>query len=150
MSGHGPQGEVYSYPIQLPVQYLLSDRESSSGEGRTLAISSETVRFECDRALPVGRKIRLVLAWPAALPDGTALNLWISGTIARCAAGEIEVCVVTYEFRTRPHVRQMPGRSCRPSIVNPKVKTAAMKAVGREGEESASAAVKAHAAGRQG
>jgi hypothetical protein len=64
-------------------------------------MSSEMVRFECDRKLQRDRKVRLVLAWPAALPDGTELNLWIQGTVAHCALGKVDVRVIGYEFRTR-------------------------------------------------
>jgi hypothetical protein len=104
------------YPIELPVRYEIQERDGAAGQGRTTAMSSEMVRFECDRKLPRDRKVRLVLAWPAALPDGTELNLWIQGTVERCALGKTDVRVIGYEFRTRrmrPMVRveqPMPSR----------------------------------------
>jgi len=90
-----------------PVQYFLSGREPAGYAGRTVAISSNLIRFECGQGLRAGHKIRLVLAWPAALPDGTGLNLWIAGRIAHCTRGEVEVEVANYEFRTRARVEQM-------------------------------------------
>ena len=89
------------YPIELPVRYEMQERDGAAGQGRTVAMSSEVIRFECDQKLPRDRKVRLVLAWPAALPDGTELNLWIQGTITRCTLGKVDVRVVGYEFRTR-------------------------------------------------
>ncbi len=72
-----------------------------AGNGRTLAMSSVMVRFESDRPLPRDRRIRLVLAWPAALPDGTELNLWIAGVVTRSISGRTDVRVANYEFKTR-------------------------------------------------
>lgn len=102
----GPMVRGYSdsyilYPIELPVRYEMQEQERAAGQGRTVAMSSELIRFECEQKLPRDRKVRLVLAWPASLPDGTELNLWIQGTITRCALGKVDVRVVGYEFRTR-------------------------------------------------
>jgi hypothetical protein len=79
----------------------MEERDGVAGQGRTVAMSSGVIRFECDQKLPRDRKVRLVLAWPAALPDGTELNLWINGTITRCALGKVDVRIGGYEFRTR-------------------------------------------------
>ena len=95
------------YPIELPIEYETKEKYSVAGHGRTRAISSEAIHFEADRGLPQNRKIRLTLAWPAALPDGTALNLWIIGTVTRSALCEVEVQISSYEFRTRPAARPL-------------------------------------------
>ena len=91
----------FTYPIELPIEYELEAREWIAGQGRTLSISSEIVRFECNRPLPVDRKIRLVLGWPVTLPDGTGLNLWIVGEIKSSEFRQVTVRVGSYEFRTR-------------------------------------------------
>jgi hypothetical protein len=96
-----------SYPVELPVRYQMQEGDPVTGEGRTLTISRETLQFLCDRTLSPNRRIQVVLGWPAALPDGTGLNLWIRGTIAGCVAGCVEVRVGTYEFRTRPDARRI-------------------------------------------
>lgn len=101
------QGVCYSFPIELPVQYKIDGRDDLSGSGRTLALSSEMVRLECGQRLPGGGKIRLILAWPAALPDGTRLNLWVEGVITKSALPEIQVQVLRYDFRTR----RVPARA---------------------------------------
>jgi hypothetical protein len=96
-----------SYPVELPVRYQMQEGDPVTGEGRTLTISRETLHFLCDRTLSPNRRIQVVLGWPAALPDGTGLNLWIRGTIAGCVAGCVEVRVGTYEFRTRRDARRI-------------------------------------------
>ena len=94
-----------SYPVQLPVRYQTQGEDPVTGTGQTLAISRETLRFLCDRPLPRNRKIQIILAWPATLPDGASLNLWIVGTIAGCVARCVEVRLGRYEFRTRGDAR---------------------------------------------
>ena len=96
------------YSIELPVNYETGPREVASGRGRTLTIGSQVVRFISDQNLRPGRSILLTLAWPTVLPDGTKLNLWMSGTIIRSRFWEVEVRVSRYEFRTRR--RSEPAR----------------------------------------
>jgi hypothetical protein len=91
------------YPIQVRLRYEMDNE--LPGHSRTVSLSREIVRFECEEPLPVGMPIRLILMWPAALPDGTPLNLWISGKIDRNLPHQVEVRVISYEFRTRPGMR---------------------------------------------
>ena len=96
------------YPIQLPVRYEIVTRDrirGQQGQGLTLGIGSRIVRFQTDRELELSRKVKLEMAWPAALPDGTGLNLWIHGRVTRSTASDVEVQVAKYEFRTRRSVR---------------------------------------------
>jgi len=97
-----PQRETCSlYPIELPLTYAASGSERISGHGRTVEIGSQIVRFECDRSLPANCKIQLILPWPATLPDGTRLSLWIVGETTKSSSTETAVRVIKYEFRTR-------------------------------------------------
>ena len=73
------------YPLHLPVAYE-TDSRSRSGQGRTIALGGRIVRFSTDQNLRVGQKIRMKLAWPAPLDDGTNLNLWMLGTVVRSAS----------------------------------------------------------------
>jgi len=99
------------FPIGLPVKYQ-TEPPAFAGMGQTLIIGSDLVRFLCDRHLDVGQDIRLELAWPAPLPDGARLNLWMFGRVARCSlASEIEVRVAKYEFRTRRKARPATAAS---------------------------------------
>ena len=77
-----------------------------AGQGRTITISSRSIRFFCDRALRLNEKIQVVVVWPATLPDGTGLNLWIEGTTLRNILSDVEVSVDRYEFRTRRAARR--------------------------------------------
>lgn len=94
-----------SYPIEIPLSYELDGGQRLSGQGRTLAISSQSVRADCGRRLPARAGIQLSLAWPAVLPDGTHLSLWIRGEVVRSALHESTVRVIRYEFKTRRPVR---------------------------------------------
>ena len=96
-----------SYPVQLPVRYQTQEGEPVTGEGRTLTMSRDILCFRCDRTFPRNRKIQIILGWPATLPDGTGLNLWIMGTVAGCVAGCVKVRLGRYEFRTRRERRSV-------------------------------------------
>ena len=95
-----------SYPVELPVRFHTMGESPVRGEGWTLIMSGEVVRFQCNRRFEKNQSIQLVIAWPADLPDGTRLNLWILGSVVACAAGCVEVRVGTYEFKTRPEARR--------------------------------------------
>lgn len=94
------------YPIELPVTYTVTEGERISGQGRTVAIGSQIIRIECDRSLPERCKIRLSLPWPATLPDGTLLNLWVVGIATQSSVRESTIRVINYEFRTRRSAAQ--------------------------------------------
>ena len=96
------------FAMRLPVRYHI-EGEAEMGTGQTVAIGSEIVRFQGDRNLKTGYRIRLELAWPALLPDGTSLNLWMSGRVSSSSLAEIEVRVTSYEFRTRRKTRAEAG-----------------------------------------
>jgi len=98
--GNAQNANCDLYPIHLPVAYETDFRDRA-GQGHTLALSSRIVRFSTDQNLRVGQRIRMELAWPAPLDDGTNLNLWMFGTVVRSARVEVEVRITTYEFHTR-------------------------------------------------
>ena len=91
------------YPLEMPLRYTMENQ--IAGSGRTIELNAEVVRFECDRTLPLGRNIQLVLSWPATLPDGTHLNLWVVGVTADALCRDVAVEVVRHEFRTRRIVK---------------------------------------------
>lgn len=107
------------YAIELPVRYEVGTGETVTGEGRTLAIGSRTIRFAAGQNLQSGRKIQLWISWPVPLPDGTELTLWIGGKITRSRSLETQVSVSTYDFKTRSRARVVevpkPGPE-RPSL----------------------------------
>ena len=104
MIGKSRRGTCVFYPIQVRLRYEVE--KELLGHGRTVGLSREIVRFECDEQLRLGSPVRLILMWPATLPDGTPLNLWITGRVARNFSHQVEVRVLSYEFRTRPGIRR--------------------------------------------
>src|SRR5579872_2086303 len=96
------------YPIELPVTYTVTDGDRISGQGRTVAIGSQIIRIECDGSLRERCKIQLRLPWPATLPDGTLLNLWVSGEATQSSFREYTIRVMKYEFRTRRAAKPAP------------------------------------------
>jgi len=107
------------YPIELPVRYELVTRDrigAPQGQGYTIGIGSRMVRFRTDRGVSLSGKVKLEMAWPAALPDGTSINLWIHGRVSESASSYVDVQVAKYEFRTR---RSM--QLSRTSLVDPPV-----------------------------
>jgi len=89
------------YPVELPISYQGLERGSVQGIGRTVEMSSNAIRFGCDRNLPVGLTVRLSIQWPAKLGDGTSLSLSAIGKIERAGFCEAEAVLIRYEFRTR-------------------------------------------------
>lgn len=93
------------YPIELPVNFEILGPKRISVRGRTRAISSTRLRIECERPLAAETKVQLSIAWPAALPNGTQLSLWIQGEVEGSVLDEISVRVLRYEFKTRRPVQ---------------------------------------------
>ena len=95
------QQSSFWYPIALDLRYESLGHNPVKGVGRTIAIKSKAVRFATDQNLKVGLQLSLAISWPAQLPDGTGLNLAISGVVARSELGAAELTVARHEFRTR-------------------------------------------------
>src|SRR5579871_4192400 len=91
---------VSNYPIELQLHYDSPELASVQGYGRTQRINSKWVEFASDRDLQVGLRVRLVLPWPAQLPDGTRISLWMYGQIIRSISCQVEARVSRHEFRT--------------------------------------------------
>jgi len=91
------------YPIVADVGYkLLEGREVfQAGRGKTVNISSKGILFETEPAVPAGQEIELSIAWPAALPGGTRLQLTVTGRTVRAGTRHTAVELRAYEFRTR-------------------------------------------------
>ena len=89
------------YPLELPITYEGPHRYVFQGDGRTIAISSGGVRFDCRLDLPVGLHIRVAIEWPAKLGDGASLYLSATGRIQSSNMCEIEIVIVRHEFRIR-------------------------------------------------
>ena len=101
------------FPIQVNLTFKLryKGRVITSGNGRTVDLSSRGARILADQSLPNGGKVELCIAWPAVLPDGVALNLFVSGHVVRCGESGAEhyaaIRFQRYLFRIRA-VRKKP------------------------------------------
>lgn len=89
------------YCIELPLQYQVIPNGSSNGCGHTLEMNSKCIRFASDQDLNERLMLRVIISWPARLPDGTCLSLWIYGQVEHSVCGEVELNFSRYEFRTR-------------------------------------------------
>src|SRR5690349_18855349 len=98
-SPSGAAIEPFWYPIELPMHYTGGAGDSIQGCGKTVEISSGSVRFAGDRDLHVGFTVRLAISWPVSLPDGTTLSLSIIGRIEEAARRQFRAAILRHEFR---------------------------------------------------
>ena len=100
------QAEVvcrHAYPIVVGVEYKLAvdGRPVRIGRGRTVMLSSTLITFITAEPLPRGRRIDLVMEWPALLNGKVGLRLCIKGRVVESKANYATVEIIRYEFRTR-------------------------------------------------
>ena len=84
------------FPISVRLRYNILGVE---GEGRTLNISSSGALIQVAQRLPTGRRIQLLIEWPAKLEDRIPLQLVVKGTILRSTVEMTAVAISNYEFR---------------------------------------------------
>ena len=83
------------FAVSSPVTYTIGQFH---GKGMTLNVSTGGVFIKTDQALPIGRRIQLVMNWPAKLDVGV-LRLEVTGKVLRSTAKGTAVKVLRYEFR---------------------------------------------------
>jgi c-di-GMP-binding flagellar brake protein YcgR len=91
------------FPVREDLTYkvLHSKRESITGSGTTLNISSEGILFTTQEALPLGRTVELSVNWPARLDGTCALKFVALGRVVRSEANQAVARIERYEFKTR-------------------------------------------------
>jgi hypothetical protein len=92
------------YPLKLTFTYTASrdGRVIQRGMGETIEMSSCAVRAKFAEAIPAEvTDLRLSIAWPATLSDGTNLQFVVEGRPSWEGA-RMEVRFWRYEFRTAP------------------------------------------------
>ena len=98
------------YPLTLAFTYAAyrEGRVIQRGTGETMEMSSFAVRAKFAEAIPAEvTDLRLSIAWPATLGDGTNLQFVIEGRPSWEGA-RMEVRFWRYEFRTAPR-RPVPA-----------------------------------------
>ena len=87
------------FRIAVPVEYVLRD---CRGFAMTRDMGSRGICIETDQVLKVGKRVRLLIDWPAKLDGGTPLRLVVTGKILRSGRGGTAVSVLKHEYRLRP------------------------------------------------
>jgi c-di-GMP-binding flagellar brake protein YcgR len=92
----------HRYPISLDVQWrlLLRNVTADSGQGRTVDLSSGGILLETGRSLPVGQKVRLVIAWPALPNKISGAELLVSGRVVRSDGNRNAIRIDQHAFHT--------------------------------------------------
>jgi len=85
------------------------------GSGQTVNLSNCGILFACEEELPVGSEVEIAVAWPALLNHAVALNLWVSGEVARSSGRLHAVRIMNYEFCVRGQFG-LPGRRFAPRL----------------------------------
>jgi hypothetical protein len=88
------------YPLELDLEYKIIEHGVvvSTGEGKTVNISSGGVLFQTGKGVP-GGLIALSIRWPAVLGNLPFIELWISGRIVRSDTEGTAVRMERYEFQ---------------------------------------------------
>jgi PilZ domain len=115
------------YPIAADIEFTAigADGVALQGSGRTVNLSTGGVLFESDRILPVGIRIELVICWPARLNDAVALNLCVSGRVARSNGNSHAIRIREHEFCLRGRYRPAGLRFRTPAVPRAQVSASA-------------------------
>jgi len=81
------------------VEYVLRD---CRGSAVTSDMSSRGILIQTDRILKPGKRVQLLIDWPAVLDGAIPLRLVVSGKVLRSGRRGTAVSVLQYEFRIRP------------------------------------------------
>lgn len=97
------------YPLGLDLCYtvLHRRRQTETGLGRTVDLSTWGLRFTADRPLEPGLKVKLAIKWPRLLDGGVHLQLVASGMVVWAEGTEAGLQIDHREFRTRAAGRKI-------------------------------------------
>jgi hypothetical protein len=86
------------YRIRAAAHLFLSGMRE---EAETVDISSGGVFLKSRNPLPLGRKVQLLLDWPALLDGTCPLRLMIDGKVLRSSRDGTALRIIRYDYRTR-------------------------------------------------
>ncbi len=91
------------FMIECELRYRLLDsrRHLPQQTGKTINISSKGILFEAPGDLPVGKRIELMISWPAMLNEKCRLKMVAIGRIVRADGGRVAALIQKHEFRTQ-------------------------------------------------
>lgn len=92
------------YAIELSARFvfLTRGREVSRGSGCVVNLSRGGVLFESLTPFVPGRKVELMIDWPAKLDGRVPLQLRVTGKVLRAQGRRVAAAIERYEFRTAP------------------------------------------------
>jgi len=76
-------------------------RESKTGVGKVLNMSSSGVLFSTETTLREGERVELTVSWPARLNEVTPLKLVAVGRVVRSEEKQAAIVIEKYDFKTR-------------------------------------------------
>ena len=91
------------FDLKCELRYRLLDSRHHLPQqsGKTINISSKGAIFETTSALPVGKRVELIISWPAKLNERVGLKMVALGRVIRSSQSRAAVCLLTHEFRTQ-------------------------------------------------
>ena len=99
---HADRRSAVRFPIEQDVRYKVFTRNTIEvGMGKTVNMSSNGVLFTTERALSLGERLEVAVAWPAQLDHKCALKLVTTGRVVRTEGGVAAIAIERYEFRTQ-------------------------------------------------
>jgi len=92
--------------IEQDVQYerLKGSEVLDAGIGKTLDMSSNSLRFTTGLALQAGDKVKIAVNWPVLLGATCRLKMIIFGRVVRSDGASATVRIRQHELRTRAGV----------------------------------------------
>ena len=95
-----PDRHYPDYPVELDLDYrIVLDRKThDAGHGRTVSISTTTVRFKSDHQLAAGFRIEAMVEWPARLNNILPLRLYIHGETVGAESDCNAIRILRHEF----------------------------------------------------
>lgn len=91
----------YDLDLQLQYRVLRRNQFGPAGTGKTINLSGDGIALDIGEVLLPGSPIELTISWPVLLNSACALNLVVTGRVARSDAALTAVCMDRYEFRTQ-------------------------------------------------
>ena len=89
------------YPVKMPVRYRFGDSTCFTEAGHTVEMSTDRLVLETGQRPGVGTRVQVSIAWPAALSDGTRLQLVVTGAVTSVNGTRVTMDIRKHEFRTR-------------------------------------------------
>jgi hypothetical protein len=91
------------FDLECELRYRLLDsrRHFPQQAGKTINISSKGAIFETTAQLPVGKRVELIISWPAKLNEKCGLKMIAQARVIRSNESRAAVALLTHEFRTQ-------------------------------------------------